>query len=71
MEALTAIPTELRPFFLPVVSIIIMLMGFAAAISFGNPGLRASVVSHIPWLIGGGILVVSGVAILTRFMPGL
>lgn len=71
MEMLNRVPLAAQPYFWPVLGAVITVMGFASIVSYNNPTLKAAIKEHVPWLIGGGILVFGGVAILTGFFGGL
>ncbi len=64
INALNQLPAVFRPFALPLGGLIVTLMGLMAMISIGNQSLRATVKEHFVWLLLGGILVFSGVAMV-------
>jgi hypothetical protein len=68
MGILNNLPAAMQPYFWPVLGIIVMFMGFAALLSFQNPGLRAAVKEHFVWIIVSAILIFGGGALLTNFL---
>lgn len=65
VAAINAIPAAVRPLFLPLVGAVVTLMGIGLAVSIGNKQLRSTISEHFVWLLFGGILAFSGVAIMT------
>ena len=68
MDILNAIPAAAQPYFWPVLGVIIVFMGFAALVSFNNPGLRAAVKEHLLWIIVSAVLIFGGGALITNFL---
>ena len=68
MDILNAIPADAQPYFWPVLGVIVVFMGFAALVSFNNPGLRAAVKEHLLWIIVSAVLIFGGGALITNFL---
>jgi hypothetical protein len=68
MGILQNIPAALQPYFWPVLGVVVMFMGFAALLSFQNPGLRAAVKEHFVWIIVSAVLVFGGGALIANFL---
>jgi hypothetical protein len=68
MTILNAIPSAAQPYFWPVLGVIVVFMGFAALVSFNNPGLRAAVKEHLLWIIVSAVLIFGGGALITNFL---
>jgi hypothetical protein len=68
MNILNAIPNAAQPYFWPVLGVIVVFMGFAALVSFNNPGLRAAVKEHLLWIIVSAVLIFGGGALITNFL---
>jgi hypothetical protein len=70
MNILNGIPAAAQPYFWPVLGIIVIFMGFAALVSFNNPGLRSAVKEHLLWIIVSAVLIFGGGALVTSFLRG-
>jgi hypothetical protein len=70
MGILSAIPAAAQPYFWPVLGVIVVFMGFAALVSFNNPGLRAAVKEHLVWIIVSAVLIFGGGALIANFLRG-
>ena len=68
MAFLSAIPAAAQPYFWPILGVVVIFMGFAALVSFNNPGLRSAVKEHLLWIIVGAVLVFGGGALITSFL---
>jgi hypothetical protein len=64
VDILNRIPTAAQPYFWPILGVVIILMGFAALVSFNNPGLRSAVKDHLLWIIVSAVLVFGGLALI-------
>jgi hypothetical protein len=65
---LNNLPAALQPYFWPVLGVVVTFMGFAALLSFQNPGLRAAVKEHFVWIIVSAVLVFGGIGLITSFL---
>lgn len=70
MEILNGIPVAARPFFLPLLGVVVTLMGFMALVSFNNPALRSAVKEHLVWIIVAAVLIFGGIALVAGFLRG-
>jgi hypothetical protein len=68
MGILSNIPAAAQPYFWPVLGVIVVFMGFAALVSFQNPGLRAAVKEHFVWIIVSAVLIFGGGALIANFL---
>ena len=68
MNILNGIPAAAQPFFWPVLGVVVIVMAFAALISFGNPGLRAAIKEHAMWIVVSALLMFGGVGLITSFL---
>jgi cytochrome c biogenesis protein CcdA len=71
MDILNRFPAAAQPYFLPVLGVVVVVMGFVALASFNNPAARAAVKEHGLWIVVGAVLVFGGVGIVTNFLAGI
>jgi hypothetical protein len=68
MGILSAIPAAAQPYFWPVLGVVVVVMGFAALVSFNNPALRAAVKEHLIWIVVSAVLIFGGGALIANFL---
>lgn len=68
MNVLTGIPAAAQPWFWPILGVIVIVMGFAALVSFNNPGLRSAVKDHLMWIVISAVLIFGGGLAITNFL---
>jgi hypothetical protein len=65
---LRAIPAALGPFFAPLASIVLVIMGLTLAMAWNNPSLKQQVKEHLGTLIFAAALVFIGGSGLVWFL---